>query len=217
MRASAFVLMVLLAMAVAVAAKRGVDVSEATSESSFACLKKEGYDYAIVRAYQSFGRPDPAGPISVDAAWKAGMAHVDVYMFPCPKCASSAATQVKEAIEYLASHRVKYGTFWLDIEGPQYWSSNKDTNKKFIEELLEAVKAHGQHASIYTSASQWIPIVGSWDAPGRSGVRLWYANYDSAENFNDFREFGGWRRPSYKQYRGSVSLCGAGVDLNWNP
>jgi hypothetical protein len=54
-------------------------------------------------------------------AWAGGMAHVDVYMFPCPHCGKSASTQVDELVSYLRSHGVKFGMIWFDIEGPQYW------------------------------------------------------------------------------------------------
>jgi hypothetical protein len=49
------------------------------------------------------------------------MAHVDVYMFPCPHCGKSASNQVDELVSYLRSHGVRYGMVWFDIEGPQYW------------------------------------------------------------------------------------------------
>jgi hypothetical protein len=28
---------------------------------------------------------------------------------------------------------------------------------------------------------------------------------------------GGWTHPTIKQYRGDVSVCGAGIDENWHP
>ncbi len=77
----------------------GVDVSQPTSSSSFACLKSHGYDFAVARAFESINAPDsgectlidfvedfidllliPAAPGTVNAAWAAGLAHVDVYM-----------------------------------------------------------------------------------------------------------------------------------------
>ena len=64
----------------------GVDISQYTSTSDFACLRRNGFDFAIVRGYQSVNRVDPNVAASVANAWAAGMAHVDVYMFPCPTC-----------------------------------------------------------------------------------------------------------------------------------
>jgi hypothetical protein len=47
----------------------GVDISSPVDKSEFTCLKKNGFDFAVVRCYQSIGRPDPAGPQSVKDAW----------------------------------------------------------------------------------------------------------------------------------------------------
>jgi len=69
---------------------------------------------------------------------------------------------------------------------------------------------------IYTSASQWGPIFGL-DYTGGSRFPLWYAHYDYAPNFNDFVPFSGWSKPSIKQYEGTHTVCGAGVDADWYP
>jgi len=44
-----------------------------------------------------------------------------------------------------------------------------------------------------------------------------YAHYDESKSFGDFSPFGGWSKPSIKQYAGDATVCGAGVDLNWYP
>ena len=42
-----------------------------------------------------------------------------------------------------------------------------------------------------------------------------YAHYDDDSSFNDFSPFGGWKRPTMKQYSANKRICGAGVDLNY--
>ena len=42
-----------------------------------------------------------------------------------------------------------------------------------------------------------------------------YAHYDNDPSFSDFKPFGGWSKPSIKQYAGDKTVCGAGVDLNF--
>ncbi len=37
----------------------GLDLSQYFTVSAFQCLKEKGYDFAIVRAYQSTGKPQP--------------------------------------------------------------------------------------------------------------------------------------------------------------
>ena len=42
-----------------------------------------------------------------------------------------------------------------------------------------------------------------------------YAHYDDNPSFSDFSPFGGWNKPSIKQYAGDKTECGVGVDLNY--
>ena len=86
----------------------GIDVSTLVSSSDFQCLKKKGYDFVIVRAYRSIdvcqsidvcrsiGKPDSNAVQTIENAIQAGFRHVDVYMFPSPKCGKPASVQVHE-------------------------------------------------------------------------------------------------------------------------
>eukprot|EP01089_Gocevia_fonbrunei_P014493 TRINITY_DN3983_c0_g1_i7.p1 TRINITY_DN3983_c0_g1~~TRINITY_DN3983_c0_g1_i7.p1 ORF type:complete len:216 (-),score=55.47 TRINITY_DN3983_c0_g1_i7:314-961(-) len=214
MRTAVILAIVLCCFAAAVVeATYGVDVSQRTSRSSFECLKGRGIDFAVVRAFESIGRPDPNAPGTVADAWAAGLAHVDVYMFPCPTCGNPAG-QVNSLMNFLHSNSVRYGMIWLDIEGPQYWMGQA-ANREFFSGLLSSLHGHGAHVGIYSSASQWEPIFGNWD--GASSYPLWYAHYDGEVSFSDFSPFAGWRTPSIKQYQGTTSLCSAGVDMDWYP
>ena len=50
----------------------------------------------IVRAYLSLGQPDKNAIRTMANAKEAGFTNIDVYLFPCPKCAKSASDQVDE-------------------------------------------------------------------------------------------------------------------------
>jgi hypothetical protein len=64
----------------------------------------------------------------------------------------------------------------------------------------------------------WQNIFGSKTACNTlSSHELWYAHYDGKTSFEDFSSFGGWTKPFMKQYLGTSSLCGAGVDKNYHP
>eukprot|EP01088_Endostelium_zonatum_P016248 TRINITY_DN430_c0_g1_i1.p1 TRINITY_DN430_c0_g1~~TRINITY_DN430_c0_g1_i1.p1 ORF type:complete len:214 (-),score=44.97 TRINITY_DN430_c0_g1_i1:55-696(-) len=204
----------LFLFATAAFALRGVDISQATSAAAFQCLKRDGYDFVVIRGYESVGRIDPNVATSASHAASAGVA-VDVYIFPCQRC-GNAAGQMTTLVNYLHSHGVRFGTIWLDIEGPgTYWSANHASNTEFIKELLDHGRSLGAHVGVYTSKSQWIPITGG--ATVASTAPLWYAHYDGTQNFGDFSPFGGWTHPYMKQYKGTTSLCGTGVDENWRP
>ena len=211
-----FVLATLAVMAVLAVARAavGVDISQAVSVSSFQCIRNAGYgSFAIPRVYQSVGRVDPNGAQTVKNAWAAGVAHVDGYIFPCPKCGNGYG-QVQAAVQNLRNAGANIGMLWLDIEGSQYWM-DQASNRNFFASMVSGGQAAGVRLGVYTSASQWNPIMGSYT--GGSGFPLWYAHYDNSPSFNDFRSFGGWSKPAMKQYVGDTTVCGVGADLTWYP
>lgn len=71
----------------------------------------------------------------------------------------------------------------------------------------------GIRSGIYTSHSQWTPITD--DSHEFASSTLWYPHYDNNPSFSDFVSFGGWTHPSIKQFIGTTSLCGVGVDKNF--
>ena len=81
---------VVLALIGTVLSYHGVDVSQATSQSDFSCMKSNGYSFAIVRVYCSSGHTDSNGPTTMHNAWNGGMSHVDGYIFPCYSCGNPA-------------------------------------------------------------------------------------------------------------------------------
>ena len=109
----------------------GVDISQLMSTSIGTCLKSAGYNTVIVRGYCSYGAVDSNVCTSLKNAQAAGIANRDVYMFPCPTCSTSAASQVSSLVTYLTNNCNSAWTkkIWLDIEGTQYWYSNTTTNR----------------------------------------------------------------------------------------
>merc|ERR1711871_198318 len=194
-----------------VSATIGVDVSQLTSSSAFSCLKQQGFDFAVARGYQSVGRVDPNAAASIKNARAAGIQYVDAYIFPCFKCGNPAG-QVRDTVNTLKNQGADFGMLWLDIEGSQYWGS-QSANQQFFEGLVSASQEMNVKLGVYTSESQWEPIMGSYS--GGSSYPLWYAHYDGSQSFSDFRPFGGWSKPNIKQFRGTTTVCGAGVDENW--
>jgi len=191
-------------------AVKGVDVSQYTDV--FSCIHGKGYEFAIIRGYQSGGRVDPNVVSNIRNARSAGFKYVDVYLFPCVPC-NNPSTQAQDLVNAIRGHN--YGTVWVDIENYR-WSSNKDSNQRFITEMVNELKRLGQTVGIYSSYYNWEEITGiSWT--GVSDLPLWYAHYDYSPSFSDFRSFGGWSKPAIKQYEGNQRVCGAGVDLNYYP
>ena len=195
----------------------GVDVSSHLTEADFKCLKQPGghgpVEFAVVRAYTSTGHVDPEAVGTIKSALAAGVKHVDAYLFP--DVHGSAAAQVKAT--HAALSGVRYGMIWYDIERLA-WGSSKATNQAFIKELVDTGKELGVHAGIYTNYYNWEDIVGlDYKYPAEKGLPVWYAHYDNSPSFSDFTAFGGWSKPSIKQFAGDVTTCGVDVDFNWYP
>jgi len=189
----------------------GVDISQLIT-SAWTCLRSTGHEFAVIRGYQSTGRVDPNVISNVRNARAAGMPSVDVYIFPCVPC-GNAAGQMQALVKAIAGEN--YGMIWLDIE-IYSWSGSQTTNQEFITALINEGATLNRKLGIYTNLNNWRSIVGEGWA-GASHLPLWYAHYDNAPNFNDFVAFGGWTKPTIKQYAGDAVQCGVDVDLNWYP
>lgn len=122
------------------------------SVSDFNCLKSSGYTFAIPRGWRSYGALDPNVKQNLKNAKTAGMANVDVYLFPCRS--KSAKDQVNSLYNELKGY--EYGMIWIDIEtnpSPNCgWSGHTfSSNCQYIVELIDAIKATGIVPGIYAS------------------------------------------------------------------
>jgi GH25 family lysozyme M1 (1,4-beta-N-acetylmuramidase) len=203
----------------------GLDVSSSYSTTAWNCWQavNSGFNVAVVRAGKSTGAVDTAAPQSLKNAQAAGYAYRHVYIFPCAHSGCpSASTQATQMIDYLRNNGAPFTKVWIDVEGPAstYWTSNTATNEQFLINLIGGLKSKGLTTSqigIYTSKSQWQPIMGTADF---HSYALWYAHYDGNFNFNDFVAFNGWTTPCMKQYAGDQTIgCNggatAGADKNY--
>lgn len=113
----------------------GVDISSTISASTASCFKSSGISYVVPRGYMSTGAVDTKVCTSLNAAHNAGITTRDVYLFPCPTCSKSAATQMSELINYLKSNCASAwsGRVWLDIEGTQYWTGSTNNNQAWYK------------------------------------------------------------------------------------
>ncbi len=199
-------------------ANHGLDVSTAISTDSASCLVSS-YSFMVARGYRSSGAVDTNVCTSIHHAYSAGFTARDAYLFPCPTCSKSAATQVQELVDYLnancASHWSK--RIWLDIEGSSYWLGDTTKNRSWYQNLVDACKSKSPKCGVYASASQWSSIFGSTSYKYGYDLPLWYAHYDGVAGFDDFSSFGGWTTPHAKQYAGTTSTCSSSIDKNYSP
>jgi len=199
-----------------VGATLGVDVSQLFPVSTYQCMKSSGYTFAIIRGYCSYGGPDQNAVQGLKNAKAAGLL-ADIYMFPCRgKSAQSQVDQMFAAID-----QSLWGMVWIDVEanpssGCSWSGHDANSNCQFLTDIINAIKAKGKRPAIYSSRYMWQSIFGSFTAcPSAASQQLWYAHYDNLPSFSDFSAFGGWSKPTIKQYQGDTTLCGAGVDKNF--
>ena len=193
----------------------GVDVSQLFSTSTYQCMKNNGYAFAIIRGYCSYGGVDGNVVNNLNNARAAGLI-TDIYMFPCR--GKSASAQVDQMMAAIPANL--YGMVWIDVEtNPSSgcgWGTDHAGNCNFLTEIINRIKSHGKVPAIYASRYMWQTIMGSFTAcPSVASQQLWYAHYDGSPSFSDFVAFGGWTKPAIKQFQGDTTLCGAGVDKNF--
>jgi len=201
----------------------GVDISVAVTESNYACMKSNGYSFAIPRAFRSTGSPDTNACANIKNAHTAGFTRADVYIFPCATCGTTGASQILSMVNSLKSAGCnptsgsqtggQWGQIWLDIEGTQYWSSSTTTNQNFFNSMASECNTLGIPWGTYTSSSQWNPIMGS-SFTGGSAHQLWWAHWVSSPCTGTFSSFGGWNKYYMEQWAGDVTLCSTSVDKN---
>jgi len=217
MRAAYTALAVLFALAV-VEARLGVDVSSLFPQSSWECLTKKGYEFAIVRCYCSTNQPDSHCAETVKRAWAGGMKHVDLYMFPCPKCGNHV-DQVKRLDKHIRDNNITYGQIWIDIEGiGTYWYDDKMQNRKIFNTLMTAAtETFGtRFAGCYVSHRSWLGIFGE-DYKDWGNLKVWYALWDHKPGKGNWQPYGSFKGPTIHQYEGDYKgMCNMDVDLDWS-
>ena len=110
-------------------------------------------------------------------------------------------------------HDGRFQIVWLDIEIYK-WNENIETNRNFIRGLVNELKSSEIRFGIYTSIRSWTAIVGDWTE--LSNEMLWYSQWNGAASFEGFKPFGGWTKPSVKQYSGNQRLCNIDVDFDFS-
>jgi hypothetical protein len=201
---------------------KGVDISQLIPTSNYNCMHNSGYTFAIPRAYRSSGSPDPNACSTIKNAHAGGLKYVDVYIFPCPTCGTSGASQISSMVNALKSAGCgqtsgsqggsQWGQIWLDIEGTQYWST-QSANENFYNSMVSECKTLGIPWGTYSSSSQWNPIMGS-GFTGGSGGPLWWASWTGTACTATMSSFGGWSSYNMQQYVGDTTFCSTSVDLD---
>ena len=194
---------------------------------SHSCLLDSGYSFVVPRGFRSNGQLDDNVCQNLINAQSAGFGTRDVYIFPCPTCSASAASQMSTLVDHLNANCADAwtGRVWLDIEGTEYWTTSYSSNQAFYQALVDSCASTGIRCGVYSSQYQWTSLFGSasycYGDNSDGSFPVWYSHYDNDPAFDDYYtkySFGCWTdlnlNPLAKQYLGTTSVCGASVDLN---
>jgi hypothetical protein len=192
--------------------------------ANLSCLRDAGSQFIIIEAYRTknVSRGVVPGHVvgtaleTIANARAAGFADVQLYHFPDVK--QDPEKQINLTLDTFRASNISQ--LWLDVEGPQYWSTDCDINSEFLGALVQGARSRlgASNVGIYSSESQWQAIM--CGNRSFSNFTLWRPHYDGAPNNSDWPKkgigpFGGWDTAAMKQYKGDVKQCGIDVDLNW--
>ncbi|EGG20940.1 component of the counting factor complex [Cavenderia fasciculata] len=192
------------------------DTSGTITLSQFQCLAQQN-EKIIIEAW--------SGGIGLNknlaAAYQRATAaklQVDLYAFFCSKCDGNnpVSNPIKTLKSYFMENDINFGTLWIEVEQCDgCWSGSVSENAQFVVQTVKAAISLQITIGIYSSVDEWAQTVGSFD--DYSALKQWYAHYDGVPSFNDteYYSYGGWTKPTMKQYIGNTQQCGVNVDLNY--
>lgn len=202
MKAVASALVVSLLCDISSSSQIGVDLSVATTDETWKCLKSDfNVSYALIRVYRSNGLLDENSAASLMLAHTAGGIYdLHAYIFPCVSSSAysqshdivcdAPADQVTKSIEYLESNGIKVWRkgdveldssspvvrrVWLDIEDEDpstYYDEDVAVNQAVLSDLISSGESQGVLMGIYTTKTYWTNIMGGIE--GYSHLPLWY-------------------------------------------
>ncbi|CAG8507558.1 9943_t:CDS:2 [Ambispora leptoticha] len=208
--------------------------------SSYQCVKKDGYGRIIIRGYfesycgDSNGKPggdiDKSFVKSYTNAVNAGFTDIDVYMFPCtgnPPCGKKTCKSPKDQVDQLThminttkingDKNIIVRRVWLDVEtakNPGGWP-NTAANRKTLLDFQKAWQDTKWNWGIYSNYYEWTKLTGDKNWVLDSSRPLWTAKYDNIIDLTKgFVPYGGWKKPTGKQYAGTTHLCNQEFDLS---
>lgn len=232
-----FKILVVLCVVFAVCqARTGVDLSVATTLSTWQCLVSQyKVDYSIIRVYRNIGQVDSNAPNTLKMAQQAGVKDLGGYLFPCmpssPYSASknvtcdSAKNQVLTTLKFLEQNNifvkrtgaeivnlpkdvVLLNRLWLDIED--------EVPAKYYDSAPSANQAFiADMVDVMNKLHVPVGIYSTktyWNnimgnIEGYSQYPLWYPRYDGVNTMDFFSPFAGWTEAKIKQTGGDSGWC----------
>ncbi|VDO58880.1 unnamed protein product [Haemonchus placei] len=161
-----------------------VDFSVPATASVFNCLRNSNYRTVFLRAF------DPRGSGQFDR---------------------NSISNIRQAFAGIKVNKV-----WIQVTSPQNWDPYTQNNVFFLNQVMAAAKKYGIGLGFYTSFYDWSQITNNAFV---NGPQLWYWSVngggvrgETPANFNDFRPFARFTKPTVKQFGQVETVCGVTVN-----
>jgi GH25 family lysozyme M1 (1,4-beta-N-acetylmuramidase) len=132
----------------------GVDVSDLLQAPTYACIKNSNYNFAIPRAFTTYGGVDPNVHTNLNNARSVGLA-TDIYIHPCK--GKEASVQVDQIMAIIPA--MLFDTVWIKVETNPTpgcsWDANFASNCNFLTEVINRIKSYGKTVGIYSTPDMW--------------------------------------------------------------
>ncbi|CAJ0597825.1 unnamed protein product [Cylicocyclus nassatus] len=194
-----------------------VDLSGPVPYNTFTCIKSNGYSAVFTRAYDpsGMGMFDVNAVNNIRSAYQAGLG-TEVFMAPLLRSMKRGSEQFRELYDGLRYGNVQLKMVWIQVAFPVNWGPNTQENINFLNDIIMAANSYGIAIGIYTNAYDWDQITKGANV---GNAMLWYWNVyragpsgETPANFDDFRPFSSFYRPTVKQFAQKENVCGIVVN-----
>lgn len=184
---------------------KGVDISKWQQIVDMPRVKKEGYEFAMVRAV-SGKTYDKYAYANYCMASDCGM-NVGFYHYSYATDVDNIKREAALMLEFLKGKRVTMPVV-LDLEDPSQRTLGKGKLNEMAKTYLNMVESAGYYVMFYSSLD-WMKNI--WDAEMVQRFDLWYARY-KADGYKDYK-CGMWQSTSKGTVPGISGSCDIDFDM----
>ena len=193
---------ILALLIVAVLCKKGILIPEPQklTEENAKCLVTSKIEFVAIRGYMVIGKVDPNLISNLEAASKAGIKDLNVYV--SLRLQDEPEPQIKAVGAALKGKKINI--LWVDIDVPG-WREFVDFNTQTLEIIIATAKKLGFKVGIMGNKAAWERAFKTYKHKG--DLPLLYKSLDGKADFKDYKAFGGWAKPDAKHYKSGEALC----------
>lgn len=180
----------------------GICSNDAFDEADINCTLTKGIGVAMFwSGFLNSGVVDQIGIANLARAVGMGIRATTVYMDPCPT--GDPAKQVEQLCTYLHSEIPEWRfRVVINLMRKDGWTANRTQNRAFVVSLTKALNADRRCFGVLYRTSQvdYNELFGA-DFLGLSGeILAIYVEHDGNSRLRNFKAFGGWIRPLFKEF-----------------